>query len=110
MERSETETPKIWWSVLGGEAVAVNLAGVVASVLRMWALSVILLDKIADAVAQFLGGIVLIDINIFAFQGSESPLNDHIVHPSRLAIHALADLVILSKAGISLACKLAALV
>lgn len=33
----------------------------------VWSIGVVLLDEITDAVTQLLGGVILVNINIFAF-------------------------------------------
>lgn len=95
---------------LCGESADINLAEVVAAVLGVWMLGVVSLDEITDAMAQFFGGVILVDVNILALQASEPPLNDDVVDPSYLAVHALTNLMLFQKAGICSASKLATLV
>lgn len=80
--RSGTEAPELSAAVSGGEVLGVGLTGIVTAVLRMRSLSVIQVYEIAYTVAQFSGRIVLVDVNILAFQGSEPSLNNHVIHPS----------------------------
>ena len=52
---------------------------------------VIVLDVSSNADAQVFWAVIFVYVDVIPFQAAEPALNDYVVNPSRLAVHALPD-------------------
>ena len=88
----------------------IDLCRVASTVRCVWPLVVVFADITGDSEPQRSRRLELVDINALALQAAKPTLDEHVIHPARLPVHALTNPLCRKAANIIFARKLTALI